>query len=264
MRLIQVLSLVLTELSIGCLLLTSLLSTSEIRLSFFKFNSLLAALAAAVALLLTKFGQGGAWWDVRYLGLTVIGATIAYGLFKLEKPAGGRIVLIVSGLLGLLFGLMPLVGKILEARSMDTSARMYFDVSALAGTTLLGATTVGMILGHWYLIMRRLSIEHLERFAQILLGAVGFRALVLIATMGTLKTADPKFAAAFLPALMSVQDNLFFFVLRLLFGIVAPAVLAYMVLRCVKEQANQAATGLLYVCEISVIFGELFAALLLI
>ena len=30
------------------------------------------------------------------------------------------------------------------------------------------------------------------------------------------------------------------------------------------ERANQAATGLLYVCEISVLFGELFAALLLI
>ena len=37
-----------------------------------------------------------------------------------------------------------------------------------------------------------------------------------------------------------------------------------MVLRCVQEKANQAATGLLYVAEISVLFGELFAAVLLI
>jgi hypothetical protein len=263
-RLIQVLSIVLTQLSIGCLLMTSLLSTSEIRLSFFKFNSLLGALAAALALLLTKFGQGGAWWDVRYLGITVIGATVAYGLFDLEKPEAGRVSLILSGLLGLVFGLLPLGARTLAAREIETTAPLYFDFSLLAGTILLGATTVGMILGHWYLIMRRLSFVHLERFAQLLLGAVGFRGLVLFCTLGSLKTADPKLASTFIGSLVSPQGNLFFFLLRLLFGIGAPAVLGYLNLRCVKERANQAATGLLYVCEISVLFGELFAALLLI
>jgi hypothetical protein len=43
-----------------------------------------------------------------------------------------------------------------------------------------------------------------------------------------------------------------------------PLVLAVMVLRCANDKANQPATGLLYVMEISVLFGELFAAYLLI
>ncbi len=264
MRLIQVFSLVLTQLSIGTLLMTSLLPPRQIRLSFFSFNSLLSAVTAALALLLTKFGHGWAWWDVRYLGLTVIGATVAFGLFRLEKEDAGRLMLIVSGLLGLVFGLLPLAGRTLEVRDIRTTAPFLFDATVLAGAALIGVTNVGLILGHWYLIMRRLSLEYLERFAQMLLGAVALRAFLIIITLGTLRTADPHLAQTFLPALYSIDGNAFFFAMRLLFGIAIPLVLAYLILRCAKEQANQSATGLLYVCEISVFFGELFAALLLI
>ena len=264
MRLIQVLSIVLTQFSVGTLLMTSLLPPREIRLSFFTLNSLLGAVAAALALVLTKFGEGSAWWDVRYLGLTVIGATVAFGLFKLEKADIGRLFLILSGLLGLVFGLLPLSGQALATRGLTTTAPLFFDATLLAGAALLGATNVGMILGHWYLIMRRLSFEYLELFAKILLGAVGVRAVVLLATMIALKTFDPKLGATFISPLLSLDANAFFFLLRLVFGIVVPLILAYLILRCVKERANQAATGLLYVCQISVLFGELFAALLLI
>lgn len=264
MRLIHVLAILLTQFSIGTLLMTCLLPPREIRASFFTLNALLGALTAALALALTKFGMGTAWWDVRYLGLTVIGATVAFGLFRLEKPEAGRVLMIVAGLLGLVFGLLPLAGKVLAARGLQSTAPYYFDATMLAGAVLLGATNVGMILGHWYLIQHRLSFEHLERFAIILLGAVGLRLLVLLGVLTTLRIADPKLAGTFLPPLLSAQGDGFFFALRLLFGIIAPGVLAVMTLRCVKEKANRAATGLLYVCEISVLFGELFAAYLMV
>jgi len=54
MKLIQVLCLVLTELSIGSLLMICLLPPREIRTSFFTFNSLLCALTAAIAVMLSK------------------------------------------------------------------------------------------------------------------------------------------------------------------------------------------------------------------
>jgi len=41
-------------------------------------------------------------------------------------------------------------------------------------------------------------------------------------------------------------------------------VLGLMALRCVQEKASQPATGLLYVMAITVLFGELFAAYLLV
>jgi hypothetical protein len=264
MRLVQVLSILLTQLSVGSLLMTSLLPTREIRLSFFTFNSLFCAIVAALALVFSKWLLAWAWLDVRFLGLTVIGATVAYGCFRLEKPQLGRLFLILSGILGLLFGLLPLWHKMLVARGIDTPAAWLFDASVLAGALLLGATHIGMVLGHWYLLMRRLSFAYLQRFSQLLLGTVALRLVLLLISFPILRQQDPAFADAFLPALLAPSGHLFFFVMRVLWGLLLPAVLSVLVLRCVQAKANQAATGMLYVVEISVLFGELFAAYLLI
>ena len=255
---------VLTQLSVGSLLMTCVLPPREIRLSFFSFNSLVAAIAAAVALVLSKAVLGEGWSDVRFLGLTVIGATMAYGCFRLEKPDIGRLCLVVAGMLGLIFGLLPLAGKALAMRGWQVDRTLFFDASVVAGALLLGATTVGMILGHWYLIMRRLSFEHLQRFAQIVLGAAGLRVLLFVTTLGLLRTFEPQFAGGFIDNLWSPQGDLLFTLVRIVFGMALPLVLAVFTLRCVREKANQAATGLLYVTEISVLFGELFAAYLMI
>ncbi len=264
MRLIQVLCMVLTQLSVGSLLLTSLLSTREIRLSFFTFNSLLSAILAGIALVLTKFLLHAAWSDVRWLGLTIVGATVAWGCFRLDRDVVGRLMLIVSALLGLVFGVLPLADRMLGLRGIATTAPYFFDAGVLSGTLLLGATNVSMILGHWYLLMRRLSFEYLLRFTQILLGAVALRLVVMLAVLTQLERYDLALASSMLPGLWSAGGNLLFFALRLLFGLALPLVLGLAVLRCVEAKANQAATGLLYVCEISVLFGELFAAYLLV
>ena len=112
--------------------------------------------------------------------------------------------------------------------------------------------------------MRRLSFEHLEWFSQILLAVVGLRIVLLLATPGLLDTIDEKLASSLIPNLWAVHGNLFFFAMRVLLGLVPPLVLGLLVLRCVKEKANQAVTGVLYVLKISVLFGELFAAYLMI
>jgi hypothetical protein len=252
------------QLSIGSLLLASLLPPRTIRTNFFTLISLLCAVAAALALVLTRFVMGGAWEDVRHMGLAVIGATAAWGCFRLEKVTIGRLFLILSGLLGLVLGLLPLSSKILLGRGIHTEAPWFFDAGVLSGAFLLGTTNVGMILGHWYLLMRRLSFEYLLLFARLLLAAVALRIIVVLVTLAMLPAADPQLGQPFVAALWSPQGNLFFFAIRILCGLVAPAVLGMMVLRCVMERANQAATGLLYVVEICVLFGELFAAYLMI
>jgi hypothetical protein len=264
MKLIQMLCVVLTELSVGSLLMTCLLPPREIRLSFFTFNSLLGALTAAVALALMGTVLRVGWEDVRFLGFTVIGATTAYGAFRLDKPDLGRVLLFISGFVGLIFGLLPLGAQALAIRGITTPASWIFDASLLTGTLLLGAVNVGMILGHWYLLMRRLSFEHLLRFAQIVLGAVGLRIVVMFMTILFLGQYDAELAGTFIPSLWSVHGNLFFFLMRMLWGLALPLVLGLMVLRCVQAKANQAATGMLYVVEVSVLFGEFFAAYLLI
>ena len=264
MRLIQLLCMVLTQLSVGGLLFASLLPQRIIRPSFFTLNCLIASISAALAMVLTKTLLQTAWWDVRYLGLTVIGATVAWGLFRLDRLVYGRFVMILSALFGLVLGVLPLATVTLRARGIETSAIWFFDAGVLSGMLLIGVTHVGMILGHWYLLMRRLSFAYLERFAQMLIGAVVLRALVLITTLVALDNVDPLVAERLLPHLWSASGLFFFFALRIVLGLVLPFVLGILVLRCVHLRANQAATGLLYVAEIGVLFGELFAAYLLV
>ena len=62
---------VLTEFSIGSLLMTCVLPPREIRASFFTLISLLCALAAALALVLSKAFLQAGWADVRLLGESV-------------------------------------------------------------------------------------------------------------------------------------------------------------------------------------------------
>jgi hypothetical protein len=264
MKLIQVLCVVLTELSIGSLLMACLLPPREIRASFFTFISLLCALSAAIALALSKWLLLSTWIEMRYLGLTVIGATAAFGAFRLEKPDLGRLLMLVSGLLGFLLGLLPLAEHSLTLRGIDTTAPGFFDAGVISGTLLLGSVNVAMILGHWYLLMRRLSFEYLLRFAQIVLIAVGLRSAVLLGTLVLLGDFDADLAGVFIPSLWSIHGNLFFFLMRILWGLALPLILGLLVLRCAQQKSNQSATGLLYLMEISVLFGELFAAYLLI
>ena len=245
MRLIQVLCLVLMELSVGSLLFASLLPPRVIRSSFFTLNCLIAAIAAALALALTKYLLLAAWWDVRYLGITVIGATIAWGLFRLEIVVPGRLAMVLSGLCGLVLGVLPMVASALRIRGLETQAMGFFDAGVISAMLLLGATHVGMILGHWYLLTRRLSFEYLARFTQLLLGAVTFRSLVVISTVLMLSRYDAPLAERLILPLWSPSGSLFFFVFRIVLGLVLPFVLGLLVLRSVTERANQSATGLL-------------------
>src|SRR5262245_42800052 len=134
MRSIQLLCMVLTQFSTGTLLFTSILPPRVIRTSFFTFNALMAALAAAGALALSKTLLHAAWWDIRYLGLTVITATIAWGCFRLEFLSFGRMALVVAGMLGLVFGVLPLADSALQMRQIDTPEVWMLSLGVLAGT----------------------------------------------------------------------------------------------------------------------------------
>ena len=265
MKLIQVLCVVLTELSIGTLLMACLLPPREIRASFFTFVSLLCALSAAIALVLSKWLLLSAWADVRLSGTHGYRRHGGVRCVPAGKARSGRLLLLVSGLLGFVLGLLPLGEHSLASHGIAyTTAPGFFDAGVISGTLLLGSVNVAMILGHWYLLMRRLSFEYLLRFAQIVLVAVGLRVAVVFGTLLLLGNFDADLARVFIPTLWSIHGNLFFFLMRVLWGLALPLVLGLLVLQCAQQKSNQSATGLLYLMEISVLFGELFAAYLLI
>src|SRR5712671_2213604 len=134
-------------------------------------------------------------------------------------------------------------------------------VSHLAATAVLGSVMLTMIFGHWYLVIPGLSITHLERLTKVLMAAILLRIGTIAATFVVLQAKQ----AVSLPKLFSelMLDQWMFFWPRLIFGVVAPIVLTAMIWNTLKLKHTQAATGLLYLAVVALMFGEFFSKFLL-
>ena len=107
--------------------------------------------------------------------------------------------------------------------------------------TLLGSVNLAMLLGHWYLVVRGMSIDPLKRLTiATLVAAIAKVLLVAIVIV----VASP-------PAVRDI-----FFWMRAGWGLLGPLVLYPMVWGTVKIRSTMAATGILYVDVVAVIIGE--------
>ncbi|MGH9324922.1 MAG: hypothetical protein ACRD3V_34190 [Vicinamibacteria bacterium] len=130
---------------------------------------------------------------------------------------------------------------------------------SLSSSLLLGAVSVTMILGHWYLVDTSLSIAPLRD------GALWVSLTVVLrwAAVG----AALSFGGWEMLRIGRAADVIFsthalFFLFRSLMGLAAPLLLAGMIWQTVKIRSTQSATGLLYVALILVLFGELISSFL--
>jgi hypothetical protein len=128
-------------------------------------------------------------------------------------------------------------------------------IALVAGTLAMGAVSVSMVWGHWYLTEGSLPAWPLRDLAWILIGALAFQALVLLINLAVPVREAPK------PS-NGVDVGIFAnpaLYLRIGVGIVFPIVLAVLSLRTTKLRAMQSATGLLYICMGAVFAGEVLA-----
>jgi hypothetical protein len=116
-----------------------------------------------------------------------------------------------------------------------------------ASGILAGGTLATMLLGHGYLIARKLSFTPLKRMAWLLFAILIARAVLV--------------APVFFGARLDMMDWVFLS-MRSAFGLVLPLVFAWMVIQCVKIESNQSATGILYGMTALVFLGELTAVYL--
>lgn len=269
MKLTLAVSLILVELGTGVLLLLPLVPMTEVRRSFFSFHSMLAGVCFALAA-----GMHLVELDSRTTGLGLLAATflcaVNFGVARLDKLHLARWLHLAAGAVALAFGivgsLLALAGTMRAAHGADAIPAALVGIwiaSALLGALLLGAVHDAMALGHWYLISRNLSFSYLIRITKVLLGTIGVRTIFLVVALVVVPLVAPLFGGQYRYHLFSVSGDLMFFLMRVLWGLLLPALLAVMAWRCAVGKANMAATGLLYLCEVSVLFGELFAAYLL-
>jgi hypothetical protein len=120
-----------------------------------------------------------------------------------------------------------------------------------AGAALLGATTDGLLLGHWYLTDRRLTREPIQRTTTILIASVVVAAVAVISAgfsgVRTSTTINPLLTAGALAPWIA---------LGMIAATALIAVLVKAALRGERPSAVQSATGFYYLAVVTAYTAE--------
>jgi hypothetical protein len=252
-----------SQIGVGMMLTLLFISPRTIGNGFFKFASLTAAILLGVTLGFNflfpspvRDGQLPVFFLLASAGLTVIYNRVV----DIDKFAAALGLLIAATGTGLIS---------IAADSLAFSRLMTLGgwenwillINHLAATALLGSVMLTMVFGHWYLVIPRLSIDPLKRLTKVLMAAIGIRIATIILSFAVLQLKQSIPLAAVLRELL-VQQGMFFWP-RVIFGVLVPIVLTAMIWSTVKIQHTQAATGLLYLAVVALLFGEFFSKFLL-
>jgi len=133
-----------------------------------------------------------------------------------------------------------------------------FFLSALA----LGSVVTCMILGHWYLVEPGMSMRPLKTMTGFFLAVVLARSLMSAFTSVLIWKDLMSSGVDVLSNLALI--NFLFMGQRILFGLVLPIALSWMIWQTVKIRSTQSATGILYVAVVFILFGELLSRYILV
>jgi hypothetical protein len=172
---------------------------------------------------------------------------------------GRRAILLLAAALAGFASLAAGAGALGATGSAAPPSGFLLSAHLLSAALLLGSTLGAMLVGHWYLVDRKMPIDPLRLAGSLLLLAVVAR--IAFVAVPAARFWSAQSAAGFEdPAAINLS---IFWIQRVLFGLLGPLVLAFMVRHTVGLRATQSATGLLYVVLIFVIAGEMISHYLL-
>ena len=275
----------LLALSLGSLLCLPFISVREIGRGFFTLWICIVGLLSVIALGLHLAGLvdlgGGAHeggWRIRpLLVLVLVLLAVFWAALRWERPRAATLLLLLSALCGALvlreLAMAPTRQRISGPASGETSEAAHPDqalpvpvqrqqasladaalrvTSLLASAMAVGAVSVAMVLGHWYLVQLKLAIAPLRRLCDIFVWILIVRLCVSGWGIASSLHAGHRLLGEPGPipweALILSQ--------RLLFGFGGSLVLAIMIKRTVALRATMSATGLLYIAILFVWVGE--------
>ncbi|MDP6580102.1 MAG: hypothetical protein QF681_05555 [Vicinamibacterales bacterium] len=261
MTLSFVLFLFLAHLGIG-IVFTLLLVNREAGVKFFRFNAGLAGTLLLVALafrpdevILSSDAQGLAFLAV----IVVAAASLLYWATIGRVAYALRTILLSTAVAA---GGIALVAQALAISAGASTLAAALTVASFAtSSALLGGSCTAMSLGHWYLVLPKMPVAHLKLVVKFHIGSTAARILVVSAAVWWAIVVAELPEPGFDRYIFSI-DGVFFWQ-RILFGLLGPAVLAYMTWETAKIQATQSATGILYVDFFTVMVGEVLAKYLL-
>lgn len=133
---------------------------------------------------------------------------------------------------------------------------MFFFYTA----ALIGISNFSMILGHYYLVVPKLSEEPLIYCLYILWTVIFLR---LMSSLAVMMGPGSSFLVEATPIGEGYTYNWLFISMRYLWGYLAPLILSLFTFRLCKLRSLQSATGVLYIVEFFVIVGELISIYLM-
>jgi len=252
-----------SQLGVGMMLTLLFISPRSIGNSFFKFASLTAAILLGVTLgfnFLFPSPIRMSQVPVIFLGVSALLTAIYNRVVDVDKFTAAFWLLI--GATGT--GLVSVATDSLAFTRLMTLGgweNWVLLLNHLAATALLGSVMLTMVFGHWYLVIPRLSIDPLKRLTKVLMGTIAIRTVTIVASITVLQLEQHISFATVLREL-TIQQGIFFWP-RMIFGVLVPIVLAAMIWSTVKIRHTQAATGLLYLAVVALLFGEFFSKFLL-
>ncbi len=152
------------------------------------------------------------------------------------------------------------VALIFSARSFYTAPvfsleTFVYPVSFLLSALVLGAVTVGMLIGHWYLIDTGQTLDPFVRIYKFfVIALIAQAAFYWISALLLYFFGSPQSPAG-LERLWFSHPALL--IMRILAGQVAPLILAGMIWRTLQIPHTMAATGLFYIALLGVFVGEI-------
>ena len=251
----------LYQLSLGGLFALSVTPFFELERGFYKSTTAVLVFTAVLAF----WGQidltpsGGGVLD--YGSLLLLGTFTLFLIFYFILLWGERgflrarcySIALLTGLVGLI------VSSLLAARSpLGILEILLLPITSVLSAVLLGAVTVGMLIGHWYLIDTGQSLQPFYRVFKFFVATLIIQAIVQWIAAFLLYFFGTPATVSSLERLLS--DHATLISARFLVAQAAPLVLSYMIWKTLKDFRNtMAATGLFYIALLGVFAGELLS-----
>lgn len=237
------------SLAFGTQLLSPVVSTKLTGVGFYKLGTSIVLACLVLALGVDYYMLPGLKpVELGCYGILILSNAITYFFHKDDKS------LVMWGL------------YILQVITFSVLTFYVFDFNPLwisffiTSMLLLGISNFAMILGHYYLVVPKLTFEPLFYCLYIFWAVIFFKILSSLSIVFSI--GKPYLEEGTLLG-DGYMYNWLFLSMRYLWGYAAPLILSFFTFRLCKLRSNQSATGVLYIVEFFVIVGELISVYLM-
>lgn len=262
----RVFLLVFCQLAVGGLFCLSIAPFHEIARGYYKSSAFVYVLIGALALA----GRVSLWWSAPASNEWIVLEIVLWTVFVAAAGAylaslWGELMILRARLFATAslsgFAALIVMSEGYRQAPLLSFETILFPLSFVLSALLLGAAASGMLLGHWYLIDRDLSLRPLEQTAAMYLRLLIVQAGVLIATLALVAAFGTPAARLAVSELLT--DHRALLAARIAVSPFGAGVLAWMIRKTLDVPQTMAATGLFYIAVLAVMVGELLGRFLL-